>query len=71
MGITPLFAYNFSARALTLTLTLTYGQSKTKSTGLKLTFDIKDITLAEITITTSYYFFGDFTVLLKPFLDER
>ena len=73
MGITPLFVYNFSARALTLTLTLTltYGQSKTKSTGLKLTFDIKDITLAEITITTSYYFFGDFTVLLKPFLDER
>ena len=46
-------------------------QSKTKSMGLKLTFDIKDITLAEITITTSYYFFWDFTVLLKPFLDER
>ena len=46
-------------------------RSKSKSRGLKLTFDIKDITLAEITITTSYYFFGDFTVLLKPFLDER
>ena len=46
-------------------------RSKNKSRGLKLTFDIKDITLAEITITTSYYFFGDFTVLLKPFLDER
>ena len=46
-------------------------RSKSKSRGLKLTFDIKDITLAEITITTSYYFFGDFTVLLKPFLVER
>ena len=32
-------------------------RSKSKSRGLKLTFDIKDITLAEIAITTSYYFF--------------
>ena len=32
-------------------------RSKNKSRGLKLAFDIKDITLAEITITTSYYFF--------------
>ena len=47
-------------------------QSKNNSiAGLKLTFDIKAITFAKITITNSYNFLWNFSVLLKPFCDER
>ena len=36
-----------------------------------LTFDIKDITFAEIAITARNYFLWNFPVLLQLFLDER